>query len=296
MLAANPAFSHTILETMAQRVKILQSIVGQRERLNSLSTLAAGLAHELNNPAAASRRAVRDLRESIAAKGRLAIELGSSLPPEGLEALAALEKRAVTPATSPPCLDPLEQSEREDEVVGWFNERGIKGGFELAPSFVNASLDTGWLEEVEASVPRKALPRVLDYLEATVAVAGLLEEAESGVGRISELVEAAKSYSNMDRAPLVEVDVNEGIEQTLAVLGYELGPEIEVMREYDPSLPRITAYSGELNQVWTNLIDNAINAIGEAGQGRIGLRTTCEGDGVLVEISDSGPGIPEELQ
>jgi signal transduction histidine kinase len=135
---------------------------------------------------------------------------------------------------------------------------------------------------------------VLEYLGAVVATAGLIEEAEAGVARISALVESAKSYSNMDRAPLLETDVNEGIEQTLAVLGYKLRPNVEVVREYDPNLPRITAYSGELNQVWTNLIDNAIDAVGE--QGRMRLRTTCEGDGVLVEVADSGPGVPEEIQ
>jgi signal transduction histidine kinase len=294
MLTTNPVFSRTILETMAQRVKILQSIAGQREKLNSLSTLAAGLAHELNNPAAASRRAVRDLRESIATKGKLGLELGQTLTPEALETLAVLEASAVTRATSPPSLDPLEQGEREDEVAGWLDRRGLVDGFELAPSFVKAGLNPGWLEEVEASVPREALPDVLEYLGATVAVAGLLEETESGVVRISELVEAAKSYSNMDRAPLVEVDVNDGIEQTLAVLGYKLGPDVEVTREYDSKLPRITAYGGELNQVWTNLIDNAIDAVD--GKGRLRLRTTCEGDEVLVEVADDGPGVPEDLQ
>jgi signal transduction histidine kinase len=294
MLTANPAFSHTILETMAQRVQILQSIVVQREKLNSLSTLAVGLAHELNNPAAASRRAVRDLRESIATKGRLVIELGRSLTPEGLEALAVLEKEAVARATSPPSLDPLELSEREDEIAGWLDEHDLEDRFELAPAFVEAGLDRGWLEEVEAAVPREALPSVLNYLGATVTVVRLLEEAEAGVGRVSDLVEAAKSYSNMDRAPLVEVDVNEGIEQTLAVLGYKLGPNVEVAREYDPNLPRITAYGGELNQVWTNLIDNAIDAVD--GSGQLRLRTTCEGDGVLVEVGDDGPGVRKDLQ
>ena len=125
-------------------------------------------------------------------------------------------------------------------------------------------------------------------------VVGLVEEAEAGVGRISDLVEAAKAYSNMDRAPLVEVDVNDGIEQTLAILSYKLGPNVEVIREYDPNLPRITAYGGELNQVWTNLIDNALDTV--LSNGRLRLRTTCEGDGVLVEVADDGPGVPKDLQ
>jgi signal transduction histidine kinase len=297
MLTASPAFSHTILETMAQRVQILQQVAGQRERLNSLSNLAAGLAHELNNPAAASGRAISDLHGSIETTKRLAMELKCALPPEELEALTTLEREAAARDTSPPSLDPLGRSDLEDEVARWLEDRELEAGFEVAPIFAGAGLDTVWLEEVEAAVPDVALPSVLEYLGAAITTADLLAEAEASVGRISGLVEAVKSYSNMDRAPLVEVDVNEGIEQTLTVLGYEFGPDMQVMCEYDPTLPRITAYSGELNQVWTNLIDNAINAIGgEAGQGRIGLRTTCEGDGVLVEVSDSGPGIPEELQ
>ncbi len=301
MLKAYPAFSHTILETMAQRVQILQSITAQREKLNSLSTLAAGLAHELNNPAAASRSAVRDLRESIEKTKRLAMNLGQALPPAQLEALAALEEEAVARAASPPSLDnPLEQGDLEEEVAGWLDEHGLEDGFEFAPAFAEAGLDTSWLEEVETAVPGDALPAVLGYLEVAVTVAGLLREAEAGLGRVSDLVEAAKSYSNMDRAPLVEVDVNEGIEQTLAVLGYKLGPDVEVAREYDPDLPRITAYGGELNQVWTKLIDNAIDAVSGgddgSGKGQVRLRTTCEGDGVLVEVADDGPGVPEDLQ
>ena len=217
-----------------------------------------------------------------------------------LEALAALEEEASAQAASLPSLGPLARNNLEDEVAGWLENRGLEDGWELAPAFADAGLSTGWLGEVEAAVPGKALTGVLEYLGAAVMTADLLAEAEASVGRISGLVEAVKSYSNIDRAPLVEVDIDEGIEQTLTVLGYELGPGIEVTREYDPKLPRITAYRGELNQVWTNLIDNAIDAVsgeaGENGQGRIGLRTTCEGDGVLVEVSDSGPGIPEELQ
>jgi signal transduction histidine kinase len=297
MLTASPAFSHTILETMAQRVQILQQVAGQRERLNSLSNLAAGLAHELNNPAAASRRAISDLRGSIETTKRLAMELRCALPPEELEAFATLEREAAARAASPPSLDPLGRGDLEDEVARWLEDRELEASFGFAPIYAGAGLGTVWLEEVEAAVPDVALPGVLEYLGAAITTADLLAEAEASVGRISGLIEAVKSYSNMDRAPLVEVDVNEGIEQTLAVLGYEFGPDMQVMREYDPTLPRITAYNGELNQVWTNLIDNAINAIGgEAGQGRIGLRTMCEGDGVLMEVSDSGPGIPEELQ
>jgi len=224
---------------------------------------------------------------------RLAMELGQTLPLEGLDNLIALEREAVRRSVAA-SLDPLKKSNLEDEVASWLDERDLEDGFDLAPAFVDAGLDTEWLGSVEATMPHDALKSVLEYLEAILTSASLLEEAESSAVRVSELVGAAKSYSNMDRAPLVEVDVNEGIEQTLAVLGYELGPDVEVIREFDPNLPRITAYGGELNQVWTNLIDNAIDAVG--GSGRVRLRTSCEGDGVLVEVADDGPGVPKDLQ
>jgi len=222
------------------------------------------------------------------------MELGQTLSTAHLEALATLEKEAVTRAATPPSLGPLERGDLEDEVAGWLEDRGLENNLDLSPTFVGTGLDAGWLGEVEAAVPDDALGSVLEYFGATVATTSLLEEAEAGVGRISALVEAAKSYSNMDRAPLVEVDVNEGIEQTLAILGYKLGTNIEVEREYDPDLPSITAYSGELNQVWTNLIDNAIDAV--AGNGRIRLRTSCEGDGVLVEVADDDPASPRSCR
>ena len=294
MLTAYPTFGHKILETMAQRVQILQSIAQQREKLNSLSTLAAGLAHELNNPAAASRRAVAELRGNIEQTKKLAARLGSSLEPEELAALAAFEEDATARAASPPSLDPLEKAEEEDALAVWLEDRGLEDGFVLAPAFVGARLDESWLEEVETAVPDAALPGALEYVGAAITTASLLGEAEAGTRRVFGLVEAVKSYSNMDRAPLLEVDVNGGLDQTLAVLGYKLGPNVEVAREYDEKLPRISAYAGELNQVWTDLVENAVDAVG--GEGRISLRTTCEGDGVLVEVADDGPSIPEELQ
>jgi signal transduction histidine kinase len=297
MLTTPPRFAQRILETMAERVQMLQSVASERQRLNSLGTLAAGLAHELNNPASAARGAARDLRGSFERTKRLAVKLGRHMPPGCFEKVAALESEALLRAEDPPVLDPLARGEREDEVALWLEGRGVEGAWNLSPIFVAAGVSAEWLASVEEALPGKALPYVLEYLGATLETEALLGEAVASTGRVSWVVEAMKAYSNMDRAPLGEVDVNEGLEDTLAVLGYKLGGGIEVRRDYDPKLPRITAYGGELNQVWTNLLDNAIDAAGGSeGIGRIGLRTGCEGDGILVEISDDGPGVPEELR
>ncbi len=293
MLTTYPSFSKTVLEMLAQRVQVLYSVGLQREQQNSLSTLAAGLAHELNNPATANQRAIGDLHKNIEMTKKLAMKLAQQLSPSQLEALTALEE-TMSPATVIPSFDPLTRGELEDEMASWLEARGVENGFEFAPTFVGAELDVERLESVETTMPRDVLPDVLSYLGAALTTARLLGEAGVSVGRILATVGAVKSYSNMDRAPLVEVDINEGIDHTLAVLGHKLGPEIEVSREYDPNMPRITAYGGELNQVWTNLIDNAIDAVD--GRGHIRLRTTCEGDRVMVEVADDGPGIPEELQ
>jgi len=149
---------------------------------------------------------------------------------------------------------------------------------------------------VEEAVPPDALADSLRHLETALGVTGLVDEVEESTARISKLTDTMQDYSFMDRSPTQEVDVNEALDNTLAILGYKLG-DIEVECDYDPTLPRITAHGNELNQVWTNLIDNEIDAVAEEdGRGRIRLRTTCEGDGMLVEISDDGPGIPEEIQ
>jgi signal transduction histidine kinase len=296
MLTAYPAFGGKILETMAERVQILQSIATEREKLNSLGTLAAGLAHELNNPASAARRAVGDLRETVTRAKRLAVELGRRLSPAGLEALATLEAEASRRAASPPHLDPFARSEAEDEAASWLEERGIEEAWDLAPTFVGAGLDAGTLAGFAGGLEDEALAGALGWFGATLNLATLAGEVGESVGRISELVRAMKEYSHMDRASAVEVDVREGLESTLKVLGHKLKEgSVEVQREYEEGLPKVCGHGGELNQVWTNLVDNALDAM--EGRGRLGVRAASDGDGgVVVEISDTGPGIPNEVQ
>jgi signal transduction histidine kinase len=302
MLTDYPTFGDTVLETMAQRVQILQSIAQERERLNSLGTLAAGLAHELNNPAAASLRAAGRLRECFERLRKTGMKISRSaaaggLGPEQLDDLDRIAAGALGSTDgTPDGQSPLEAADREENLVRWLEECGVEDAWDIASTFAQAGLEVPDLELVIGAVGRDCLGEALGYLEAVLAVAGLVEEVEASTTRVSALVETMKAYSHMDQAPLQEVQINDELDNTLEVLAYEL-EEVEMVRKYDDDLPPITAYGGELNQVWTSLIDNAIDAVkGEVDEPRITLRTTCEGDRVLVEVADNGPGVPEELQ
>ncbi len=298
LLSGNDSFGTAILKTMAERVQILQSVAGQREHLNSLGTLAAGLAHELNNPAAATRRAAGDLRENFAQVRSFGWKLARAaangkLEPRALQTLEEFIDRAASGETPSTPRGTLEESEMEEAMALWLEDQGLsEDAWDLAPTFVEAGFAVEDLAAVSEAVPPVARPAALRYLEAVIGVSGLLDEVESSAGRVSEIVGTMEGYSYMDRAPVQDVDVNRSLEDTLAVLGHKLGG-IPVERDLDPELPRVTAHGGELNQVWTALIDNAIDAVSADG-GRVGLRTTCEKDLVLVEVSDDGPGIPEE--
>ena len=300
MLTIHPSFSNTVLEMLAQRIQVLYSVSQQRERLSSLGTLAAGLAHELNNPSSASRRASGRLRDSLENRHSLGMRLTRAaargeIRPEQVDALEQIIKDAFA-RDKALALNSLERSDLEDEVALWLEDRDVEEAWEISPTLVGAGLGIGDLNLVEAAVPPGALDDALGYLEAVLGAAVLVEEIDTSSMRISNLVATMEGYSYMDRAPTQEVDVNEGLDNTLAILRYRLAG-IEVERDYDESLPRITAHGGELNQVWTNLIDNAVDAVADGDKtGRIRLRTTQERDRLLVEISDNGPGIPEEIQ
>ena len=299
MLTTHPSFSNTVLEMLAQRIQVLYSVSQQRERLSSLGTLAAGLAHELNNPASASRRAAGRLRDSLENRRSLGMRLTRAVArgeigPAQLDALDRLIHEALGREKAPG-LNSLERSDLEDEVTLWLEERGVEEAWDLSHTLVGAGLGIADLELVEGTVPSTVLAEALEYLESLLGEVGLLDEIEESSMRISNLVTSMEGYSYMDRAPTQGVDVNAGLDNTLTILKYRLAG-IEVERDYGENLPRITAYGSELNQVWTNLIANAIDAVDEDTTGRIKLRTTQERDRLLVEISDNGPGIPEEIQ
>ncbi len=205
-----------------------------------------------------------------------------------------MPRNAIARVKTAASLDPLTQSEHEDEVIDWLEACGISDGWKLAPTLVGVGLDTQWLDTVVDQLPVSLLGDVLVWLEMTLTGVGLVSEIKQGATRISNLVSAIKEYSYMDQAPLQEIDVHEGLENTLTILGHKLKPGVVVIREYDTRLPRIDAYGSQLNQVWTNLIDNAIDAM--EGQGQIWLRTAREEARIVVEIADNGPGIVPEIQ
>ena len=294
MLITFPSMTRTILCSTAQRAQIWQTLILHNEKLAALGKLSAGLAHELNNPAAAALRAASQLRETLERPQELALKLGRRLTEGQLERLAAWRRELTERVATTQKLDPLTQSDREDEIAAWLDTHGVAAGWHLAPSLVAAGADIAWLDNLATQNTADVLGDVFIWLVSTLTANGLVDEIEQSSGRISNLVQAVKDYSYMDQAPLQEVDVHEGLESTLTILGHKLKQGVVVTREYDRSLPRISAYGSELNQVWTNLIDNAIDAMG--GHGQAWVRTLRENDHVLVEIADNGSGIPPEIQ
>jgi signal transduction histidine kinase len=301
-----------LLEGLIFGNKNAQEAIGQRERLLALGSLSAGLTHELNNPASAAVRATAALRERVAGMRRkLGLIAGSPHPPMALSALVGLQEEAAERVAKAPSLSPLEAADREDALTDWLDEHGASNGWELAPIFVQAGLDTAWLDQVAATMaegapeacevdgtgapaPGAALDGALRWLGYTVETELLMNEISDSVTRVSSLVEASKQYSQLDRAPYQVVDVHDLLDSTLTMLAAKLGDGITVVRDYAPGLPRIPAYPSELNQVWTNLIDNACSAM--AGHGTLTIRTAMDGDRLLVEFADTGPGITDDIK
>ena len=284
-----------LLEGLFFNFQNTQEIIGQRERLLALGSLSAGLTHELNNPAAAAVRATAALRERVAGmRHKLGMIAAGPYDRVALETLIQLQEDAADRVPKAPALDPIETSDREDAVSDWLDGHGVTDGWDLAPVFVQAGLDTNWLDHVAATVDVAYLEGALRWLGYTVETELLMTEIEDSTTRVSTLISAAKQYSQLDRAPYQVVDVHDLLDSTLVMLGGKLGKGITVVREYDRALPGIPAYAGELNQVWTNLIDNAVSAM--AGTGTLTIRTRPDRDRVLVEVGDTGPGVPEEIR
>ncbi|MEV5166490.1 ATP-binding protein [Streptomyces werraensis] len=287
-----------LLEGLFFGAKSAQQAIGQRERLLALGSLSAGLTHELNNPAAAAVRATASLRERVGKMRRkLRVISEGAYDRETLAGLIEIQERTAERVAKAPVLSPLEASDREDLLSDWLDDHGVTDGWRIAPTFVQAGLDTDWLEQVAAAVDEETLPSAVGWLNYTVETELLMDEIQDSAARISHLVDAAKQYSQLDRAPFQVADVHELLDSTLLMLSGKLGRGIRVVKEYDRTLPRVPAYPAELNQVWTNLVDNAVAAMREAdGEGTLTVRTARENDRLLVEFGDTGPGIPAEIR
>ena len=290
-----PMAAH-LLEGAATQGQAATDTIARHERLVALGSVTAGLTHELNNPVAAVMSASARLREMLAEmREKVGVMVRSQLPADELEAIADLAGRALERRRDAPVLSPLEASDREEEVGAWLEDHGVDGAWDLAPTLVTAGVDRGWLESFAEALPPQHLGVGLSYPVRALESDSLLDEITDAVERISELLASAKQYTQMDRAPLQSFDVHEGIDATLTMLGHKIGDEISIVRDYDLDLPKISAFPGELNQVWTNLIDNAVDAMD--GRGTLTVRTRPDGDDrLMVEIGDTGPGVPDEIR
>ena len=285
-----------LLEGMLTGGQAMREAVDRRERLLALGSLSAGLTHELNNPAAAAVRATASLRERVSGmRGKLGLLAKGRYERATLKSLMELQESAVEKVAKAPKLDPLAAADAEDAISDWLDDNGISDGWRVAPTFVQAGLTEEWLEIVKATVGPEALEPAVRWLNYSVETELLMNEIEDSTTRISTLVGAARQYSQLDRAPFQVVDVHDLVDSTLMMLSAKVRDGgITVVKDYDRSLPKIPAFPGELNQVWTNVIDNAVDAM--AAGGTLTVRTAREGECVLVEFRDTGPGIPAEIR
>jgi signal transduction histidine kinase len=333
MIYSSPSLIRQILHSMAKLLETLETVLQHNQKLIALGGLAAGLAHELNNPAAAANRTITQLSDSIYEWRSLVQKLNvqHGMTAQQWSYVSELRNNTLKLDSNSPTKyslyqnsttsdlitnDPMTQGEEEDRIIDWLESHGVNDGWKLASDLVNAGITTDKLNDIARNVTsfqsltgstitdnntveqkNLLLEDILSWLNATTRVDHLIYEIKSSTTRISELISAVKSYSYMDQAPLQDVDIHNGIESTLIMLAHKLKEaDITIIREYDSNLPHINAIGNELNQVWTNLIDNAIDAIGK--HGTITIRTKNEGDNqILVEVIDNGSkGIPKDVQ
>jgi signal transduction histidine kinase len=288
-----PMATH-LLQGMFVGLRNADELIGQRERLLALGKLTAGLTHELNNPAAAAGRATVALRERVAGmRHKLAVLAGSELGADELKHLTAIQEEIVERMSSVPELSPLETSDQEDKLTDWLDDNGATSGWEIAPTLVAGGVGVDDLQRVAGALDTTYLDGAIRWLAYTVETETLLGEIENATGRISALVGAAKQYSQMDRSPHQSINVHDGLNSTLVMLSRKIGDRVKVVKDYDCSLPKIPAYAAELNQVWTNLIANAIDAMRSSGT--LTLHTARDGEQLLVEIGDTGSGVPDDM-
>jgi signal transduction histidine kinase len=295
MALADPRVHARVMRQVAPVMSRVTAIEQNRERLASLGTMAAGLAHELNNPAAAARRAAAQMVEAldvVSSTIRRFVEAG--MERTEAEQLVALHQQAIDGAAGRTALDALDASDAEEDLLQQLETLGVPEPWRIAEPLAAAGVDRAWLQRV-AALAGPATDAAVGWVAATLTAQGLAAELQESTRRMSALVGAVKTYAYMDRGELVEVDLHEGLETTLVVLGHRLKhTTIEVARDYDRALPKLTVRGSELNQVWTNLLDNAIDALGESGA--ITITTRRDGNTAIVEVADDGPGIAPEIR
>jgi signal transduction histidine kinase len=284
-------FGRHLIQGLYNTARSIEATARQRESLVTLGTLAAGFAHEINNPAAAVSRAIDALDDAsqtlVSSLGRLAHGEISARQFTALDTL----RREIEPQAI--AKDPLALADHEEALSLWLARHGVAREWAIAPSLAAAGADIAWCERAAIALAGSALEPGLEWVASTLSIAALLSEMKESTRRISELVAAIKSYSQMDRASMQQINVTDGIDSALVMLGHKLSNSITVVRDYSASVPPIEAYPGELNQVWTNLIDNALDAMN--GAGTLRLATRAEQDDIVVEVGDTGPGMTPQV-
>ena len=297
MLHRSPELGQRLVSVMSDRIREMTRMETQRDKLMALGKLSAGLAHELNNPAAAAQRAAKSLKEAMSNVREASLRLlKHPLTDEQRAAVVQFEREVTNSVTekTPEHADPVELSDREAEIAECLEEHGVSDAWTIAGPLAEANADFEKMDALRAVVGDRVIADALRRVASVITIFGLIHEIDNSTRRISDLVAAIKRYSYMDQASVQEVDVREDLENTLKIFGHWIKKNVTVRREYAPDVPLICAYGGELNQVWTNLIDNAIDAMN--GSGELLVRTCRELDTVVVDIGDNGPGVPPEIQ
>jgi signal transduction histidine kinase len=292
---SHPSVHGRVMRQIGPIMSRMTAVQSNRERLAALGTMAAGLAHELNNPAAAAQRSASDLAEALDVIGSTLRELTQAgIEREDAAQIADLREQALNRCRQGGPLSALDAADAEDEMRDRLEELGVPDAFRVAEPLAAAGVDQQWLEQLHA-LAGPGTGAAVRSIAASLSAQRLVSDLRESTERMSSLIAAVKAYAYMDRGGVVQADIHEGLETTLKVLHYKLKhTQIEIEREYDRELPKVTIYGSELNQVWTNLIDNAIDAVGK--EGTITLRTRRDADCILVDVADSGPGIPEEVR